>query len=259
MNQPDHTDAADQPPAPFPRIRPVPVLAPFGWLSRGLDDIKQCPSASLFYGACFAVMGLLLKTVFRNAYEYTSALTTGFLLVAPFLAVGLYDISRRRERDDVCALMPTLTAWRPHVGSIGIYSLVLIVIFLVWARASLVIFALFYTREMPTLQGFLQQVLSLDNREFLLVYFGVGLVFATLVFAVSVVSIPLMLDRGQDTITAMIASTLALARNAPTLFLWAALIVALTAIGFGTAYVGLVVTMPLVGHATWHAYRELIE
>jgi uncharacterized membrane protein len=259
MNQPNHTGAADQPPAPFPRIRTIGIAAPFGWLSRGLDDLKHCPGPSLFYGACFAVMGLLLKTVFRNAYEYTSALTTGFLLIAPFLAIGLYEISRRRERGETCALVPTITAWRPHVGSIGIYSLILIVIFLVWARASLVIFALFYTREMPTLQGFLQQVLSLENRDFLMVYFGAGLVFAILVFAVSVISIPLMLDRGQDTVTAMIASTLALARNAPTLFLWAALIVALTVVGVGTAYVGLIVTMPLIGHATWHAYRELVE
>lgn len=259
MEQPSQSKPADEGEVPFPRIREVPFVAPLRWLSRGLDDFKACPGPGLFYGSCFALMGFLLSFVFRHAYQYTSALTSGYLLLAPFLAIGLYEVSRRREQGLPCSLHPTLTAWRHNAGSIGVFSLVLIVIFLVWARASLVVFALFYTSEMPSVSGFLGQLLSLENIEFLSAYFVVGLVFASIVFAVGVISIPLMMDRGQDTVTAMVASALALVRNFPTLAFWALLIVALTALGFATLFFGLILTAPLLGHATWHAYRDLVE
>ncbi|WP_374493038.1 DUF2189 domain-containing protein [Zoogloea sp.] len=244
---------------PFPTIRSIGLGAPFRWIARGLSDLKACPIASLFYGFCFTGMGLLVTFVFEHAYQYTSAVTTGFLLMAPFFAMGLYELSRRRERGEACALAPTLTVWRRNAGNIAVFAAVLTVIFLIWARASLVVFAIFYTKEMPNLTGFLTQVVSLENLEFLLVYFGVGFVFALLVFAVSVVSIPLMLDRNQDAITSMLASIRALAENPAPLLVWAALIVGLTLLGFMSFHIGLAVLMPLVGHATWHAYRDIVE
>jgi uncharacterized membrane protein len=244
---------------PFPTVREVSAGAPFGWIARGFADLLHCPIPSLFYGFCFAAMGLLITFVFEHAYEYTSALTSGFLLLGPFLAMGLYEISRRRELGQGCALTPTLTVWRRNAGNIGIFAVVLGVVFLIWARASLVVFALFYTNEMPNLSGFLGQVLSLENLEFLAVYFGVGLVFATIVFAASVVSIPLMLDRNQDAITSMLASFGALGRNPGAMIIWAVLIVGLTLVGFLSFHLGLVVLMPVIGHATWHAYRSLVE
>ncbi|MBK6974442.1 MAG: DUF2189 domain-containing protein [Sterolibacteriaceae bacterium] len=244
---------------PFPRVRDIGFGAPFHWLARGLDDLKASPGPSLFYGAGFALMGFLISVVFRHAYAYVSALVSGFLLVGPFVALGLYELSRRHEVGEALHLGPSLTAWHRNAGSIGVYSVIIIVVFLVWARASLVVFALFYTSEMPTVTGFMQQVVSLENIEFVAVYCVVGLLFAAIVFAVSVVSIPLMLDRGQDAVTAMIASTNALFRNFPQLLMWAVLIVALTAVGFATFFLGLIVLMPIIGHATWHAYRDLVE
>lgn len=258
MQQPDDTTHASDKPT-FPTIRDVKAGSPFRWFARGWGDFKSCPIPSLFYGFCFAGMGLLITFVFEHAYEYTSGLTSGFLLLGPFLAMGLYEISRRRELGQKCSLGPTMTVWRRNAGNIGIFAVVLGVVFLVWARASLIVFALFYTNEMPNLTGFLQQLLSLENLEFLMVYFAVGLIFATLVFAVSVVSIPLMLDRDQDAISAMLASVGALARNPGAMITWAFCIVAATLIGFMTFHIGLAIMMPLVGHATWHAYRDLIE
>ena len=260
MQEKDAEKAAEKAAAelPFPTVCEVRVGDPFRWLARAWSDLKSCPIPSLFYGFCFTGMGLIITFVFEHAYQYTSALTSGFMLLAPFLAMGLYEISRRRERGESCALGPTTYVWKRNAGNIGVFALVLIVVFLVWARASLVIFALFYTQEMPNLSGFLEQIMALENLEFLMVYFAAGLIFATIVFAVSVVSIPLMLDRNQDAITAMLASVGSLARNPFTMMMWAVMIVSLTVIGFLTFHIGLVITMPLIGHATWHAYRDLI-
>ncbi|MCB1956957.1 MAG: DUF2189 domain-containing protein [Rhodocyclaceae bacterium] len=244
---------------PFPQVRDIKVISPYRWLGRAWKDFLSCPIPSLFYGFCFAGMGLLVTFVFEHAYQYTSALTSGFLLVAPFFSMGLYEISRRRERGEGCALAPTTVVWKRNAGNIGVFALVLMVIFLVWARASLVVFALFYTDEMPNLTGFLEQILSFQNLEFLLVYLCVGFLFATIVFAVSVVAIPLMLDRNQDAVTAMLASVASLFKNPFTMMMWAFVIVTMTILGFMTFHVGLVILMPLVGHATWHAYRDLIE
>lgn len=243
----------------FPVLRDVPWYAPFLWLARGTRDMRNKAELSLFFGFCYAAMGLAVTLVFEHAYQYTSALTSGFLLLGPFLAIGLYEISRAEERHEKARFLTTLTIWRRNAGNIGLFAAVLLVIFLVWARASLVVFALFYTNEMPNLSGFLRQVISLENIDFVVVYCGVGLVFASLVFAVSLVSIPMMLDRDQDAITAMLASIGALVRNPGAGIVWAMLIVLFTGVGFLTFHLGLVFFMPMVGHATWHAYRALVE
>ena len=244
---------------PFPRPKNVPVTAPFRWIIRGFGDFTSCPVPSLFYGFCFAGMGLLMTFVFEHAYEYAMAVTSGFLLLGPFLAMGLYEISRRHELGQSCSLTPTLTVWKRNAGNIGIFAVVLGIVFIVWARASLVIFALFYTTEMPNLSGFLKQLLVVENLQFLAIYSGVGLVFATVAFAFSVASLPLMLDRNQDAVSSMLGSVGALLKNPAAMIVWAMLIVGLTVVGFMTFHLGLVILMPLVGHATWHAYRDIIE
>ncbi len=243
----------------LPAIRRVETGAPLYWLRRGAADFLAHPMQSGFYGACFAAMGWLIVFTFRHAYEYVSALVTGFFLVGPFLAVGLYALSRRRERGEAPELAPTLTAWAPAAGAIGVFALVLVVILLVWARASLIVFALFYTSEMPSVSGFLGQVLSLDNVEFLLVYFCVGGGFAVLVLAISVVSVPMMLDRDTDGVTAVLTSLRAFGANVPAMLVWGLAIVAIIGAGFALFFAGLVIAVPLVGHATWHAYRALVE
>jgi uncharacterized membrane protein len=139
------------------------------------------------------------------------------------------------------------------------FALVLGVILLVWARASLIVFALFYTGDMPTVAGFVGQMLSPDNLEFVFAYLCVGGFFALLVFAISVVSVPMMLDRDTDGIVAVLTSLRVFGANVPAMVVWGSIIVALTAAGFALFFVGLVVTVPVIGHATWHAYRALVE
>lgn len=244
--------------SPFPPVRAVALAAPFGWLALGWRDLRTAPAASLFYGAVFALMGWVIHLVFRHMAELTASLTAGFLLLGPFLATGLYDISRRLQRGEPVTLRATLTAWRANLGAFSLFALVLTVIMLIWARASLVTFALFFSTGMPTLQNFFAQVVSVDHVDFLLAYFAVGAVFASIVFAVSVVSVPMMLDRGTDTVVAALTSVRALFANPGPLALWALLIVLTVGLGFATLFIGLVVTVPWIGHATWHAYQSLV-
>ncbi len=258
---------AGETPSPSPLVSPqgaayelreVPSWAPVTWLVRGWDDLRAAPLASLFYGLAFAGMGWALLGLYDFAYQYVSTLAGAFLLGAPFLATGLYSLSRDREAGRRPSLATSVVAWRENAGGLGVYVLVITVIFLVWARASLVTFALFSTGAMPDLKNFLAKAFSFGNIEFVLVWFAAGALFATIVFAVSVVSVPMMLDRGNDAVSAAILSVQVLGRNPGAMLVWAALIVGLTALGLATFLVGLVVTMPVIGHATWHAYRDCV-
>ena len=258
MDEPAAPSALDSAASPFPAIRTVELSAPFTWLALGWGDLQSAPKASLFYGVVFALMGWLIWQTFSHMVELLSALTAGFLLLGPFLATGLYDISRRRQQGELVRLTETLTAWRANLGAFSLFALGLTVILLVWARAALVTFALFFSTGMPTLDNFLGQVISAEHLDFLVTYFTVGAVFAAIVFAVSVVSVPMMLDRGTDTVVAALTSVRALFTNPAPLLLWALLIVLLVAAGFATLFVGLVVSVPWIGHATWHAYQDLV-
>ena len=257
------TDAVPEgspPPLPFPMVRAgLPLTAPFDWLRAGWNDLRACGNASIFYGACFAVMGWVLVLTFWRAVQLASAVTAGYLLVGPVLAIGLYALSRQREAGEPIRLRPTLMAWHTKRGAIAVYSLILIIVYLVWARASMVTFALFYQGSMPSLEGLVAALLRFDDLEFFGVYLVVGGFFAAFVYALSVVSVPLMLDRDQDAVTAMIASVIALGRNLPTVLFWAALIAMLVFAAMLTGFLGMLVIGPWLGHATWHAFRALIE
>ncbi len=242
----------------FPRIRRVAPGAIPRWLRAGWQDFRQSGAASLFYGAAFAASGWLMHAVFSKAYALFAGLTTGFLLLGPILAFGIYDLSRRIERGEPPRLAPTLAAWRPNLANVGLFAALLAVVLLVWARASIVVFALFFTGGLPTFADVVRTVLTFEQADFAAVYFAVGGFFAIFVFMISVIAMPLMLDRKTDAITAAIASLFACGRNPVPMLLWAACIVLLVGIGFATLFFGLIVTMPLVGHATWHAYRDVV-
>jgi len=241
----------------FPRIVSVGASAPLRWLALGWRDLVTGPG--LFYGVAFVLMGWSLQAFLADRPYITLALGTGFALVGPFVALGLYDLSRQRERGGVADLIPSLRAWLRHPGSISLYAIILLLMLAGWMRVSMVLVALFYQGSIPSATTFLHSlVFSGENLGFLAVYFGVGACIALLVFAVSVVSIPMMLDRGTDTISAMIVSCVVLVRNPGAMAVWALLISVLVFAGLFTWYFALLFTGPLVGHATWHAYRDLV-
>jgi uncharacterized membrane protein len=243
----------------WPLLRDIKLSAPLRWVNCGFHDMLAAPVASLFYGVVLAVMGYLLTHFYGGAVGL--ALTTGFLLIGPFLAVGLYDISRQIETTNSAQLAPTLSAWRDNLPAIGFYALILMLSLAVWMRVSVVLIALFIPSGVESLQDLLAILLrSPDAWVFALVYITVGAVLAAFSFASSAVALPLLRDHPTaDAVSAMIISFQVIRRNPKPLLLWAALIVAATTAGFVTWFVGLVVTVPLVGHATWHAYRETLD
>jgi uncharacterized membrane protein len=256
----DELPSALPPQSNFPVIRHVKPSNILGWLQAGIQDTRHSGLPSLFYGAFFAVAGWVMKIVFDEAYGLFPALATGFLLLGPFLAMGLYDISRQIELGQQPKLLPSLTAWHTNMLNVGVFAGVLAVILLIWARASLIIFALYFQDSVfPTLTEVITSVFTFNQPVFGMVYFAVGGFFAALVFAISVVAVPLMADRKTDAITAAIASIIACTKNPLTMLLWGACIVMLVALGFATYFVGLIITMPIVGHATWHVYRDIVE
>lgn len=246
--------------APFawPEVRTVGCGAPLRWLARGFEDIVAAPGASLFYGVVLATMGLGLTRWFGGAAGL--AMTTGFLLVGPFLAVGLYDVSRRLAAGERVRLVETLSAWRANFPAIGFFALILMLSLAVWLRVSVVIVALFVPDGVDSLSAFVRLLQeSPEAIGFVLAYLAAGALLAAFSFATSAVSLPMLLDRPtMDAITAMIASFTAIRKNPWPMALWAAAIVALTAGGFLAWFAGLVVVVPLIGHATWHAYRDCV-
>ncbi len=217
------------------------------------------PGIALFYGICFWGMALLLGWVFRSRPEYVMSLASGCLLVGPFLAMGLYDTSRRREAGLVPGLSHSLTCWERHLGSMGMLVLVLIVLELLWGRASLVVFAVFFNTGMPSTTGVLQAIFNPQNWAFVAVYTVVGGVFAALVFSTSVVSIPMILDRDTDALTAGITSIRVVTENPGVMLWWGVLITMLVTASLLLWGAGLLLAGPLLGYASWHAYRAAVE
>ena len=236
-----------------------PLLAPFHWIVAGWKDLLSAWPTALFYGVCFWVMGQILALIFRNQPEYTMSIASGCLLVGPFLAMGLYEVSRRRQAGLENHFFQSLTCWRPHVKSMGMLVLVFMVLELLWGRASLVVFAVFFNTGMPSTTGVIEAVFNPENLDFVFAYVLVGGIFAALVYAISAVSIPFIRDKDVDAITAAITSFRVVVGNPMVMLLWGALLTAVIGLAMATPWaMGLLVAGPLMGHASWHAYRATV-
>lgn len=230
---------------------------PLHWLALGWADFKRSPKIGLFYGLCFFAMGHALLAVFRAAPAYVLALSAGFLLMGPFLCLGLYHASRALERGQTPRLGESLTAWRPTKGTMAIFAGVLLILEMLWGRASLVVFAVTFN-TMPSTDKLLPALIAPENITFLITYLTVGAVFAGLIFVTSVISIPMIMDRQSDAISAGLTSIRASLQNPGVMLLWGALITLVIGVAMLPAFLGLLVAGPVIGHATWHAYRHIV-
>ena len=247
------------PVGPRAHMRSLGWGSPFRWLELGRKDLFKHPGIALFYGVCFFLMAQVLALVFKHKPEYILSMISGCLLIGPFLAMGLYEVSRRLEQGKVPDMASSLMCWDQHIPSMAMLVLVLMVLELLWGRASLVVFAVFFDTGMPSTTGVLEAIFNPKNIEFVMVYLMVGGVFAALVFGLSVVSIPMILDRDTDAISAVLTSMRVVFSHPGVLLLWGALLGVLVVGALWPWGLGIVFVGPWLGHASWHAYRGSVE
>ncbi|MEW6119061.1 MAG: DUF2189 domain-containing protein [Pseudomonadota bacterium] len=245
----------------LPGIRTVSLDQPWQWLKAGAHDFRLAWRSSLFYGIAFALLGYGLVHGAWDKPHLAMALTSGFLFVAPVLATVFYCVSHRIEHHHKLPhLFTPLLAWRANPSSLGLYALMLVFVLSVWERISAILVGLFLNGSGI---GSLADLLTLDtvlqHTEFFVAYLAFGGALALMVFSLSVVSLPMLLHRKVDFATALVTSFMATRLNFTAMLLWAAMIAVLIAVGFATDFIAMAVIFPLLGHASWHAYRELIE
>jgi len=247
---------------PMPRIEKRDLDRPWQWLNAGWADLRRAAPISLLYGlACSLAGAALTAVIWAFGWFYlVLPLMAGFMFMGPLLAVGLYYVSRELDAGNTPRLADSLVAWRGNAQQIAYMSLALMLFLLAWIRIAQIIFALFFAENppRPEVMFIVDVFLSAESIPFLVVGTLVGGVLAAVAFAISAISIPLLVDKPANVLTAIVTSVMAVRENFWTMALWAWLIVLFIAAGVVTFYVGLIVTMPLIGHATWHAYKDLV-
>lgn len=244
------------------RIRHIDSDAPTHWVAAGWEDMKKTMGLSLFVGGVFAAMAyvILIGLELLGLGSMAPVMVGGFALVAPFLALPFYEASRRLEAGlpvgpDILRLDKY-----PELSQLGLIGIALMMLFLTWFLAARMIFALFYSSSLPRLGAFLSDLwVSEQWPYFLVVGTAAGAAIASVAFAMAAISLPMLLDRRVSAFVAVWASIEAVQRNKAVMIGWAATIAFFTFSGAAAAFVGLALTVPVIGHATWHAYRGLVE
>lgn len=257
------TDVVHTPTPTMPTIRRPDKSRPWMWLAAGWRDLLAAPKASLSYGLVFLIFSyfIALSIWYFDLFYLVLPLCAGFMLMGPILATGLYDISRRLEAKEPATFSTTMFAWERNTTQIAFMGLVLMLFLLAWIRIATLIFALFFSDNppRPEQQFIIDVFFSSTSLPFLTTGTVVGAILAVLVFAISAISIPMLLDRPVTVFTAIYTSFTAVRDNAATMFVWGVLIVGFTAAGIVAGFAGLLITMPIIGHGTWHAYREIVD
>jgi uncharacterized membrane protein len=252
--------AAETPPV----IRKIGLADLKDALARGIDDFLAMPSHAVFLCLIYPIVGFVLARLVLgyNVLPMLFPLAAGFALVGPFAAIGLYEMSRRRELGMDVSWRHALDVFRsPSIGPILVLGLILVAIFLIWlAVAQAIYVANFGYTPAASMPHFIQQVFGTPaGWALIIVGNGVGFLFAALVLTLSVVSFPLLLDRDVGAATAILTSVRAVLANPVTIAIWGLIVAALLALGSIPAFFGLAVVMPVLGHATWHLYRKVVE
>jgi uncharacterized membrane protein len=233
-------------------------------LAKGFDDFWAMPSHLVFLGLIYPVVGVCLAalTFSNNALPLLYPLASGFALIGPFAGIGLYEISRRRE-------LGLQTSWQdafnvlksPSIPSIIALGVLLLIVFLTWMTTARLLYQSIFGYEVPaSFAQLINQVLTTSEGMRLIVFGNIiGFVFAVAVLSISVISFPLLLDRDVGAAVAVYTSVKAVAMNPLTMALWGLIVAAALLIGSIPLFVGLAIVMPVLGHATWHLYRRVVE
>ena len=254
------TETSAPPAAPLPQIGKVTLAELFISLSAGWLDFKRAPLFGLFFSGVYVVAGFALVTLGADTTAWTLMISLGFPLVAPFAAVGLYEVSRRLEDDEPLnwgEILGVVAAERrrqiPWAGAI------IVIYFLFWSFLAHMIFALFMGLSVMTNATTSYEIyLTANGLTMIAVEIVVGAVFAFILFGLTVVSLPLLLEKEVDFISAMLLSFRMVQKNLFVMLVWAFIIAVLVFLGMLPYFLGLFVVLPVLGHATWHLYRRAL-
>jgi uncharacterized membrane protein len=244
-------------------VRRVALDAPWEWFGRGWRDLCAIPYLSMAYGAFFTIgaWAIFMGLGLLEAQSLILVFAGGFVLVGPLLAAGLYEASRCLEKGERVTLRRILDGVSPAIGRLGFFGVALFVAFFFWVQLAFLLLMLFLgTAAVPASSEFVTTLLF-TTAGLGLLFTGTltGALLAAIVFSISTVAVPLLLVKDIDAVTAMVTSVKAVSLNTGPMLLWAALIAGFMALGLATLFVGLAIAFPLVGHATWHAFRALVD
>jgi uncharacterized membrane protein len=240
-------------------IRRVSAMRAVVWLQRGWDDFRHIKAASLGHGALITALGAILLMLGSSHAYLVAAAISGYLLVGPIMTTGLCELSRRRAGGEKVGFDESLHGMTRNPEGLAYFGVVLAIIAAAWFVLSGVVLQSVLHTSAPSLGDALWgSVSDAASRPQILAYIGSGAVLAAVVFTLSVVSVPLIIDRHASALDAMWISVKVTFWNLPAMLVWAAFIVVLTAIGFAPFLFGMIIVAPILGHATWHAYRDLI-
>lgn len=254
---------------PLPAVRQLELTAPLSWLVLGWRDLWRIGLPSLLHGLALAAFGALLLAMAGNRFWLLAGAFSGFLIVAPVLATSLYALSRALERGEAAnwqTIARTWTRWQYSRFAVhgGYWALVRFGLLLSlagtgWVLTSAALITALAPAPVHTPHDFLQHVVLAQRGHLFELWLTLGALMAAPLFASSVVAMPLLLDRRVDVLQAVLTSWQAVLTNPGALALWAALVMSLTLLGMVTALLGLIVVLPWLGHASWHAYRALVD
>lgn len=241
--------------------RHLPRGAGFAWLAAGWSDLKAVPAPSLVYGlAIFLVSIGIVVGLFALGWDYILfPALAGFMVVGPILATGLYEKSRRLAQGEPVSLLDMILVEARSGGQILFIGVILCLLMLLWMRAAVIIYALFFgLQPFPGLDHIAAMLLTTPTGwAMLIVGCAVGGLFAAFSFAISVFAVPMLLNEQLDAFTAMGTSMAMVWNNLPAMLTWGAIVLGLFLVSLVTGLLGLIVVFPLLGHATWHAYKAV--
>lgn len=243
------------------RAQHLPFNAAFSWLRAGWSDLCTNPVPSLLYGlGVFIVSAALIWGLFRFGYEYALfPALSGFMVIGPLVASGLYEKSRQLENGQRASLAAMIFVRPRSSYSAWFMGVLLLGLFLLWMRAAVLIWALFFgLNPFPGTDEIIPMLFLTPTGWALLLVGGcVGALFAAFSFAISVFAVPMLLVEKTDAMSALGISMSTVWNNLPVMITWGAIVLALFLVAIATAFIGLILIFPLLGHATWHAYRSL--
>lgn len=240
-------------------VRSVPLLRPLDWLARGWADLLRCPVPGLVHGVVTALFGLVLIWLARDRFWFLAGTFSGFLLVAPLVATGLYAVSRELERGGRPTLRTALAAWIPRDTRLVRFGLLLALAGTGWVLTSAALITRFAAGPVQGPADFLRVVVAHPTSHLFEIWLVLGSVLAAPMFASSVVAIPMLLDRPVSVLGAVTTSVNAALASPGAMALWATLILVISLLGMATLMLGLVVAVPWLAHSSWHAYRDLVQ